>query len=277
MPWFPDFVSAAELARRQSRAAGRADPVGQYVSALNRGDAHALEGVWPGAVVVHDPLAGEIRGHRQLRQFIRRSQARLAAGHARIEPVASTVRGERAVVELLAHLTNDGREVSWPVAIVAESTDDNSVVFRSYLSIRQVDGHSHVRPPILRSAAVHTDGVVGRYRAALDAGDSETVVSAFAPDGYYREASGPPFEHRGANELRSFFTACFSAGGGIGLQPCRVTDDGVRCALEYNCVRWGSHELPPQAGIAVCERAPDGLLAAVRVYDDVEPPVMFAR
>jgi hypothetical protein len=56
-----------------------------------------------------------------------------------------------------------------------------------------------------------------------------------------------------------------------------VTDDGVRCAVEYNVVRWGSHDLPPQAGIAVYERSPDGLLAAARVYDDVEPPVELAR
>jgi hypothetical protein len=69
-----------------------------------------------------------------------------------------------------------------------------------------------------------------------------------------------------------FFTMCFSAGGGVGLQDCAVTDDGVRCALEYNCVRWGSHDLPPQAGIGVFERGPDGLLAAARVYDDVEAP-----
>ena len=55
---------------------------------------------------------------------------------------------------------------------------------------------------------------------------------------------------------------------------CALTDDGVRCALEYNCVRWGRNELPPQAGVTVFERAPDGLLAAVRVYDDVEPPVL---
>jgi hypothetical protein len=47
----------------------------------------------------------------------------------------------------------------------------------------------------------------------------------------------------------------------------------VRCALEYNCVRWGSHDLPPQAGIGVYERGPDGRLAAARVYDDIEPPV----
>ena len=59
-------------------------------------------------------------------------------------------------------------------------------------------------------------------------------------------------------------------GGGIGLEHCAVTDDGVRCALEYNCLRWGGHDLAsPQAGIAVHERDGDGLLASVRVYDDV--------
>ena len=34
MPWFPEFVSAVELARQQTRAAGQADPVGQYFAAL---------------------------------------------------------------------------------------------------------------------------------------------------------------------------------------------------------------------------------------------------
>src|SRR5215472_11251127 len=84
---------------------------------------------------------------------------------------------------------------------------------------------------------------------------------------------GPHHDHRGTAELRSFFRRCFSTGGGIGLQHCAVTDDGVRCALDYNCVRWGRHDLPPQAGIAVYERGPDGLLAAARAYDDVEAPV----
>ena len=97
-------------------------------------------------------------------------------------------------------------------------------------------------------------------------------MGTFEPDGYYREPIGPHNAHRGGPELRSFFTTCFSAGGGIGLENCAVTDDGVRCALEYNCVRWGSHDIPPQAGIGVFERGPDGLLAAARVYDDVEAP-----
>jgi hypothetical protein len=147
MPWFPDFITAVELARRQTRAAGQADPVGQYLAALTHGDTHDLETVWPGEVVVHDPRAGEIRGHKELRRFVRQNRAWLAERHARIETVAATCVGRRAAV------------------------------------------------------------------------------------------------------------------------------DGVRCAVEYNCVSWGSHDLPPQAGIAVYERGPDGLLAAARVYDDIEAPV----
>src|SRR5271165_5781612 len=293
MPWFPEFTSAVELARRQTRAAGRADPVAQYFAALNEGDANLLETAWPGEVVIYDPRAGEIRGHKRLRRFVSQNQSWLAERHARIETVASTVVGGRAVVELLAHLAGDGREgdgrqgdgregdgregdgreLAWPVAVVAESVDDSSVVFRTYCSQWPVDGRRHLRPPVLKPGLARPADVVGRYQAALDAGDAEAVVNTFEPDGYFRESIGPHYVHRGTPELRSYFAMCFSAGGGVGHQNCAVTDDGVRCALEYNCVRWGRHDLPPQAGIGVYERGPDGLLAAARVYDDVEAPV----
>ena len=273
MPWFPDFASAVELARQQTRAAGLADPVGEYFAALNQGDTRALETVWPGEVVIYDPRAGEVRGHHQVRQFIGRNLSWLAGLHARTERVADTCTGGRAVVELLAHLDHNGRELAWPVAVVAESPDDLSVVFRTYCSQWPVDERRHLRPPILGAGQDRPGDVVGRYQDALAAGDAEEVVRTFAPDGYYREPIGAHATHRGVVELRSFFTRAFSAGGGIGLQHCLVTDDGVRCALEYNCVRWGSHDLPPQAGLGVYERGPDGLLAAARAYDDVEAPV----
>jgi ketosteroid isomerase-like protein len=272
MPWLPELVSAVELARRETEAAGHADPVGQYVAALNRGDTRDLETAWPVQVVVHDPYSGEVRGHRNLGRFVKRSKSFLAEHHAQTETVASTVAGDRAVVEVLGHLQVDGRELAWPVAIVAESPDDRSVEFRSYFSRSAFLGRRPFRAPILQPSAAHPGDVVGSYLAALEAGDIDAVVSDFTRDGYYREPIGPPFVHRGSDQLRSHFARCFSAGGGISLQHCAVTDDGVCCALEYNCVRWGNHQLAPQAGIAVFERAPDGLLAAARVYDDVDAP-----
>jgi hypothetical protein len=179
------------------------------------------------------------------------------------------------VVELLAHVDHDGQDVAWPVATVAESHDDRSVVFRTYCSQWPVDGRRHLRPPVLEPSPAHPGDVVGRYHAALAAGDAEAIVSTFEPDGYYREPIGPHSAHRGTGELRSFFTTWFSAGGGIGPQHCAVTDDSVRCAVEYNCIRWGRHDLPPQAGLGVYERGQDGLLAAARVYDDIEAPAEF--
>jgi ketosteroid isomerase-like protein len=273
MPWLPEFSSAVELARAQTRAAGQADPVGQYFRALNNGDTRALEDVWPGEVVIHDPRAGEVRGHKQLRQFVDQNRSWMAERHVHSDLVAATCADGRAVVELLAHVEHDGQDLVWPVAVVAESPNDRSVVFRTYCSQWPVDGRRHVRPPILKPESADPGDVVGRYHAALDAGDADAIVSTFAPDGYLREFVGPHSAHRGTAELRSYYARCFSAGGGIGLQHCAVTDDGVRCALEYNCIRWGNRDLPPQAGIGVYERGPGGLLAAARVYDDVEAPI----
>jgi hypothetical protein len=126
--------------------------------------------------------------------------------------------------------------------------------------------------PIVEPEPLHLSDVVRRFRTALAASGTEAVASTFGPDGYLRESGGPQFTHRGVNELHSYFHTCFSAGGGIDLQPCAVTDDGARCALEYNCVRWGTRDLPPRAGIVVLDRRRDELLAAARFYDDVEPP-----
>lgn len=227
MPWFPDFVSAVELARGQTRAASLADPVGQYFTALNKGDP------------THWRMCGRVRWCFTIPALMRfavtgscgGSSAATCPGWPACTPARRPwprhVSAAGPWLNFWPTLDHNGRVLAWPVAVVAESTDDLS----------------------------------------------EAVVSSFAPDGYFCGPFGPHYAHRGTDELRSFFTRCFSAGGGIGLRHCAVTDDGVRCALEYNCVRWGSQALPPQAGLGVYERGPDGLLAAARVYDDVESPV----
>jgi hypothetical protein len=82
-----------------------------------------------------------------------------------------------------------------------------------------------------------------------------------------RSRSSP---HRGEAALRSFDDQ-FGAGGSIDLQPCVVTDGGVQCVVEFGCTGWGDRDHLPWTGSAVHERAGDGLLAAVRVYHDIDP------
>ena len=201
MPWFPEFTNAVELARLQARVDGRADPVAQYLAALSDGDSRDLEDVWPGEVVIYDPRAGEIRGHAPLQAFVSRNRAWMEDHHVRTDVVATTRVDGRAVVELLAHVEPDGREIAWPVAVVAESSEDRSVVFRTYCSQWPVDGRRHVRPPILEPRDIQPHDVVGRYHAALEAGDSRALVGMFGVDGYLREPIGPDPVHRGASEL----------------------------------------------------------------------------
>ncbi len=114
---------------------------------------------------------------------------------------------------------------------------------------------------------------MGAYQRALAAGDASAIVATFEPDGCFREPAGPQYRVCGTSDLRTFYARFFSAGGGIVLEHCTATEDGVRTALEFNAVRWGDVALPPQAGIAVYERGATGHIAHARVYDDVEGPV----
>ena len=115
--------------------------------------------------------------------------------------------------------------------------------------------------------------MVAEYQRALAAGDVDAIVATFEPDGYAREPSGGEHTHRGPDGLRAFYEQLFSNGGGIALEHCSLIHDGRSCALEYNVVRWGRTQLPPQAGVAVYVQAPSGKLAAARIYDDVDPPL----
>jgi hypothetical protein len=121
---------------------------------------------------------------------------------------------------------------------------------------------------------LHAEGTPGDYQRALAEGDLAGIVATFEPDGYAREPSGGAYLHLGAESLGELYAHLFANGGGIELEHCTLTDDGVRCAIEYNCLRWGLTNIPPQAGVAIYERGSSGLLAAARIYDDVEPPAV---
>ena len=111
-----------------------------------------LEKVWPGQVVVYDPLVGEVQGHSELRHFVTRNRAWLADHRATTadggrDPRRSTSR--RRVGGHPRRVT--GASVTWPIAVVADSADDHSVIFRTYCSTLPFDGQRHLRPPILEA------------------------------------------------------------------------------------------------------------------------------
>ena len=190
---------------------------------------------------------------------------------ARVEPVMTTTVPGRSVVELTLHLTIDGRAMPLPVAVVADEDPDGKLRHvRLYHSTWPFTGHHEWRQPMLPpDENVQLVEPVASYQRALAAGDVEGVLAVFAPDAYAREPAG--HRHEGPEGLRGFYAGSL-ASGGIPLDHCTVTDDGRACALEYNVIRWGRTPLPAQPGVAVYERASPRLLAAARIYDDVQQP-----
>jgi SnoaL-like protein len=216
-----------------------------------------------------------VEGTRALRAFLNETVDWLHERDAVVENVALTLTPtlEEVVVSLLAH---NGEQVELPVAIVSDRNPDRTLkVIRVYQSMWPLTGKHCVRSPLLPADPnLHAEGTSDDYQRALAEGDLEGIVATFEPDGYTREPSGGAYLHRGTAALRELYAHLFANRGGIGLEHCTLTDDGVRCAIEYNRVRWGVSEIPPQAGVAVYERGSSGLLAAVHIYDDVEPPAV---
>jgi len=193
-----------------------------------------------------------------------------------VENVALTLTPTRTVDEVVVSpIAPNGERVKLPVAIVSDRNPDRTLkVIRVYHSMWPLTGEHRVRSPLLPAdPGLHAEGTPSIYQRALAEGDLEGIVATFEPDGYAREPSGGAYLHRGAEGLRELYAQLFANGGGIGLEHGTLTDDGVRYAIEYNCVRWGASEIPPQAGVAVYERGSSRRLAA-HIYDDVEPPAV---
>jgi hypothetical protein len=176
---------------------------------------------------------------------------------------------------VVLHLDGETGRVDVPVAIVSARHSDGRIdELRVYSSRFPLTGRHVNRPPLLqRDPELRPSDVVGEYHRALSAGDVDGILAAFEPDGYAREPAGGQHVHRGPDGLRAFYERLFSNDGGIALEHCAVLDDQRACALEYNVVRWGKTELPPQAGVAVYVRGASGKLAAARIYDDADPPL----
>lgn len=256
-------------------AAGLARLVEDYLPLSAAGEAPAVAALFEDDGAVDEP-AGRAAGREAVETLAERRFIWLAERGADVEPLRTTATGERAVHECVVTLMPSGsRVVRLPVALVGEPGPAGLLAhLRVYHSTWPLTGRHEARGRLLRpDPALELPGVVDGYMEALAAGDAAGVVAWFDAGGCAREPAGGEYTHCGREELARFYAALFSNGGGIGLEHCTATDDGVATAVEYNAVRWGATPLPAQAGVAVYERGAGGLLVAARIYDDVDAPL----
>jgi hypothetical protein len=277
MPWLPELFSAPvlERIRQQAAADARAAAPVPYFAGVRSGEIEALVRSFAGEPELHHPVRGRLKGRRAFERFMAETNAWLTERNVVGGPVERIITPRRGIEETVLTFDGNHGRVELPIAIVADRDEDARIIeLRVYYSTWPFVGRHTNRPPLLQpDPDLHEPDVVGEYQRALAAGDAEAAVAAFDPDAYVREPAGDAYVHRGRDELVGLYERFFSNGGGIPLEHCAVTDDGRSCALEYNVVRWGRTELPPQAGIAVYVRGGTGRLAGARIYDDVDPPL----
>jgi hypothetical protein len=274
VPWVPELFSAPALQQLEERRGRALKPV-PFFDGLVAGETAALLGSFAGEPELHHPERGRIRGARAFGEFVDESNASFRQLNVEVEDVERVVVERHGFEEVVVHVNGESGRVGLPVAVVADRQADGLILeLRMYGSLWPLTGRHANRPPVLQpDPELRESDVVGEYQRALAAGDVDAIVATFEPDGYAREPAGGEYVHEGPDGLRAFYEHLFSNGGGIPLEHCAAIDDGRACGLEYNVVRWGKDELPPQAGIAVYVRGDSGRLAAARIYDDVDPPL----
>jgi hypothetical protein len=279
VPWIPELFSAPALEQIRSEARDFRAAV-PYFQGLMTGETDALVRSFAGSEPdLHHPIRGRVKGRRAFERFVAGTNGWLADRHGVASDVERIVTSRRGVEETIITVDGDGGRIDLPVAIAAERDEHARIIeLRVYFSTWPTLGRHAGRPPLLQpDRDVKEPDVVGEYQRAIAAGDTEATVATFEPDAYVREPSGGTYVHRGRDQLRALYDRFFSNGGGIALERCAITDDGRACALEYNVARWGRTQLRPEAGLAVYVRGSAGKLAAARIYDDCEPPLLSAQ
>lgn len=239
-----------------------------YLRQIIAGRLDVVRGWFAPDVTIEDPRNGRVFASG-IARHLDTQHYWLASVGATVEPIGCTGESGRAVAEQVLHLGF----VTIHLSIVTDEGPQGVRAIRIYQSNLPLAGqHAGARPPMLapRSFAIH--GAVGEHVGGLAQGDLDRVLRAFEDDAVVVEPSGGAAMYSGLDEIRYYYSAIL-AQGGVPLEPCTITDDGVGCAIEYNVHRWGPHSIPAQAGVMVYHRGLTGRIATLRMYDDIDAPL----
>jgi SnoaL-like domain len=275
MPWQPELFSAPVVQQFLDRRRRDKLVAVPYFDGVLARQPDALVESFAGEPLLYDPVRGRVKGVPAFKAFVAQMSDWLVRRNVSVENVDHVVGPTAGFEEVVLHLDGEAGRVALPFALATDRRDDGRIdEVRIYHSNRPLTGRHASRPPLLQpDRELRAPDILAEHQRALAAGDVDAAVAAFEPDGYAREPFGVDDVHRGHEGLRAFYDAMFGSGGGIAREPCNIVGDGRTWALEYNVVRWGTTPLLPQAGVAVYVQGQSGKLAAVRAYDDVEPPV----
>jgi hypothetical protein len=189
----------------------------------------------------------------------------------------TTNAGQRVVSEDIVFLESPtGKKIEWPLATVAcQGAEEGTHDLYIYYTIWPIIERHTKRPVIFESPQIDTkpSQLLQDYHHCLTTGDLEGLHSVMAPDAYIRESSGPPYTHLGMTNVLKYFSEGLFKDGAPLMRTERLTSDGRCTFIEFAVIGWDDKEWPEedhQSGGGIWQLNEDGLLASVRVYDDIE-------
>lgn len=247
-----------------------------YLATLVQADAAAMIRLIGAHSVVEDPRFSGNKGEAQIREFVTNFQSWIAGMSPEAEHLRTTATEHRVMSEDILHVKFSGETWELPVGTVV-SRDAGSAGHRVhvYYTNWPFNKKHSVRKNLFSAPLTERaefEGAILSYVQSLLSGDLDKIRASFEPDIYFREATGPPYVHWGRNAVVDYFKGLFANGAPV-LRDDTVTDDGRTVFMEFSVIGWNGQMRPEErweAGLAAYERSRDGLMAAIRIYDDVE-------
>ena len=247
-----------------------------YLATVVNGDSKKLIELLGEDGLVEDPRFPGIKGAEAIQQFVSDFGEFVNPMSPRVEHLRTSATEKRVLCEDILHLQFQGESLELPVATVVANDETGGftrvhVYYTNWPFNKKHSKRRNLYKERLKDQA-EFEGAILNYVQCLLSGDLEKIRDSFEADIYFREASGPPYVHWGRNAVVDYFRGLFSRGAPM-LRDDTVSDDGRTVFMEFTPYGWAGQEWDEkewEAGLAAYERSRDGLICAIRIYDDVD-------
>ena len=277
MPWVPELFTAPALQRILEKRRRDALVAVPYFDGLLAGDPDPLVESFAVQPEVHDPVRGRIKGEAAFRAFVTETSAWLRQHHASVEDVEHVILERRGFEEVVAPPRHRRRHASTcpsPSSPIAGSTGA-STRCGSTSALEPLTGRHANRPPLLQpDPELPVSDAVAAYVRALRCRGRRRDRRGLRAGRLCPRAGGRPATSTAAR------TACVASTSGCSATAAASRWRPARSSTTAACAPWSTTSCGGERRARRCLRpgsrsssaVGSGKLAAVRVYDDTEPP-----